>query len=529
MSAVRSSFHTRSRPNTSFGKTLALGIVLLLTGLFIGALTAYAPPLAVALGAASIAAVLGVVLPLPWLLVSTLLVSAVVAGSAEYFLRISQANWIPYILACLLAVRGLVESQLTVRENKPITSNGFAWFAYPAILYLFVLFASVIANLIPAQQAFAAAKNYLMLWGILVGMLSLKRVDRSSTLIWRSALLVAAVQLPVVLYQRLFVSSALGNSASGLSFDAINGTFGGGVLGGRSGALAMFICIALGYLLILWRDRKIGFTKLFALLLLMLPSLFIVEVKAVIFWLPFVALLVFGGQIRKRPVLFILGLATSIVLVVGVIGAYRYSYYNPSGDRSLSSFFTRDLSYFWDPDRFNAASRELGRISALVHWWREAQSSGIAHWLFGYGPGASRGISSLAVGSIAAKYPFFIDTTAASTLLWDVGVVGLVSFCGIFILGSIEARKLSKLSTLPEALRRQLEAAKVGLLLLLSSVIYIRDAIDGATVQFMVFFFLGLIIHARRIAYNRTVVDLHEDRAREAIRQSGRARFSFSR
>ncbi len=422
MSAVRSSFHTRSRPNTSFGKTLALGIVLLLTGLFIGALTAYAPPLAVALGAASIAAVLGVVLPLPWLLVSTLLVSAVVAGSAEYFLRISQANWIPYILACLLAVRGLVESQRTVRENKPITSNGFAWFAYPAILYLFGLFASVIANLIPAQQAFAAAKNYLMLWGILVGMLSLKRVDRSSTLIWRSALLVAAVQLPVVLYQRLFVSSALGNSASGLSFDAINGTFGGGVLGGRSGALAMFICIALGYLLICARQEN----RLH---------------KAVRLAAFYVALTVHRGSqsrnllapLRRSPGLWQPNPKASGLVHLGLCHQHRIGrrrtqslpiqLHDASGDL-LSNFFARDLSYIWDPDRFNPATREMGRVSALVHWWREAQWAGVAHWLFGYGPGASRGISSLAIGSVAARYPFFIDTTAASTLLWDVGVVG---------------------------------------------------------------------------------------------------------
>ena len=53
---------------------------------------------------------------------------------------------------------------------------------------------------------------------------------------------------------------------------------------------------------------------------------------------------------------------------------------------------------------------------------------------------------------------------------------------------------------LPEWLRHQLEASMIGLLLVLSSVIYVRDTIDGTTIQFMIFFFLGTVLYARRLA-----------------------------
>ena len=486
-----------------FGATWAVGVALLVLvlTLVVGAMTALAPVFAAILGVAGALLIFGVLVPLPWLLVLTFLVSAVLAGTAEYFLQIAQANWIPFVLACLIAVRATMEAKFSpgpresARQSAP---NGLPWFAYPAFLYLTVFVASAAANLIPGSQALTASKNYLMMWGVLVAFIAAAPLGRASTWLWRTIVVVGVIQLPIVAFQRLFVSSRLGNSSSSLSFDAINGTFGGGLTGGRSGALAMCICIALAYLLILWRERRIGGMRMIGLGLLLLPTLFIVEVKAVVIWLPTVAFIVFIAQIRQRPFHFFFGVLASVLTVVGVIAAYRYSYYAPGGDRSLEAFFTRDLAYIWDPNRYNPATRELGRMSALVHWWNETRISDLGRVLFGYGPGASRGVSTVAVGAVAARYPFAIDISAAAALLWDLGVVGALAFCAMLLLGAVQAQILKGAARLPGQLRIELEAGMIGLLLILSSVVYVRDSIDGSTVQFMIFFFLGLVIHARR-------------------------------
>lgn len=470
----------------------------------VGIAVAVAPPYATALVLGLMLLGMAVVMPFNGLLLACLVTSAVIGGSAEYFLGISQANWLPFMLSVLLAARGFITAhvQIGARQALPgqrLDRMGWAWFGLPAVVYLFTLVASAASNAIPFSQALASMKNYLLMWGVLVAVIYHRDMERASSQIWRAFVLIGLLQLPVVLYQRFFVASRLANTSASLSFDAINGTFGGGLLGGRSGALAMFICIVLGYLLIMWRAGRLPGWSLAGLAMLLLPSLFMIEVKAVAIWLPLVAMLVFSQQIRRRPSLFLFGFLGSIALAVCVVLVYRYSFYSGSGGGSLWDFLSRQLTYVYDPNRFNPATRELGRVSALVHWWNEAgDRGGVVNWLFGFGPGASRGVSTVAVGTIARLYTFYIDISAAAALLWDVGVVGFIALCLVLIAGAAESWRLSKVEAMPANLRLQLEAAAIALVLILSSVIYVRDAVDGSTIQFLIYFLLGMVVYARR-------------------------------
>lgn len=486
--------------SSQFAVPLALGL-LLPSVVLLAILLALAPLIAALFVVSVVSVILALALPLSWMLILTLAMAALVSGSAEYFMGLSQANWLPFVLSSVVAARALVQAKLQPQEFGATRSSGLgpALFVYPAILYLTILVASAAANAVPAAQALAAFKNYTLMWGVLVCVYYLDSVERTSTLMWRLIVLTSLLQLPVVLYQRFFVASRLGNSASSLSYDAINGTFGGGLTGGRSGALALFICAGWAYLLILWRDRQLKLGWLALLSLFLLASLFVAEVKVVIIWLPLVGLLVFFARIRDRPILFVLGLIGSTCLALAIIAAYRVSYASPTADTSLEHFFTRDLAYVFDPNRFNPATRELGRVSALVHWWRELGSAGIGQLLVGYGPGASRGVSSVAIGTIAKRYPFSLDISAAAGLLWDTGLLGLIAFCSMVGLGAIESKRLSRLRELPTSLRQELEAGYVVLVLVLSSVFYVRDAIDGPILQFVVFFALGVVTCGRRI------------------------------
>jgi hypothetical protein len=247
--------------------------------------------LVLGLGVAAVA----LVIPLQWLLITILFMAAVVGGGAEYFLNIGQANWLPFILATLVGLRAaLFESfKFGSRVQEKQFKRSVAWFWIPVFVYIFTLFAAAVVNFVPLAQLLASVKNYLLMWGVLIAFLHLNDVERTSVLLWRWVLVIAALQLPVVLIQRFFIASKLTNSSSSLSFDAINGTFGGGLLGGRSGALTMFLCIAIAYILILWRDKRLSAIKVVAFLLITLPTMFFVEVKAVVIWLPLVAGLVF--------------------------------------------------------------------------------------------------------------------------------------------------------------------------------------------------------------------------------------------
>lgn len=492
---------TRTARSQASALPWLLGLPLLV---LVGIAVALAPPYATALVLGLMLLGAALFVPFNGLLLACLLTSAVVGGAAEYFLGLSQANWLPFMLAVLLALRGVVMAHVRIGVAPPDSAQrldrlGWAWFGLPAVVYLFTLLASAASNVIPFSQAMASMKNYLLMWGVLAAVIYHQDMERASNQIWRAFIVVGLLQLPVVLYQRFFVASRLSNTSASLSFDAINGTFGGGLLGGRSGALAMFICIVLGYLLILWRAGRLRGWSLAGLVVLLLPTLFLVEVKAVVIWLPLVAVMVFSQQLRRRPLLFLFGFLGSMALAVGVLLVYRYSFYSGSGSGSLWDFLARQVTYIYDPNRFNPATRELGRVSALVHWWNEAgDQGGVVNWLVGFGPGASRGVSTVAVGTIARLYSFFIDISAAAALLWDVGVVGFTAFCLMLVAGAVESWRLSKVTALPALLRLQLEAAGIALVLILSSVIYVRDAVDGSTIQFLIYFLLGMVVFARR-------------------------------
>jgi len=454
-------------------------------------LTAYAPTqsTALVLGATFVAVAFAV--PQRWLLVWTLIFAALIGGSIEYFLGIGQANWIPFILSFVLATRAILESHSPRLAVQRRARQPTALFTVPAWIFLAILVGSAVANAAPILQVLAATKNYLLMWGVLVALALMPNLKQATSLVWKWILIIAAIQLPVTLYQKLFIASKLSNTPGSASFDAINGTFGGGVLGGRSGALAMFICIALAYALIQWRDKRWKTSHLITFLMVTLPTFAVIEVKAIVFWLPAVVFLVFFAVIHRRPLTFLAMLISSVLIAIGVMYVYQESYGGRSGGGSLIEAFLQRISYVFDPDRFNPVSRELGRVSVLTHWWRENSISDPLHFLLGYGPGASRGISTIAIGTVAAHYSFYIDLSAAAALLWDSGLLGLLAFLTMLVLGAVQTKLQARKLGGDESFRVNLEAASIALWLILSSVFYVREAVDGPIVQFTMFFCLG--------------------------------------
>jgi hypothetical protein len=82
-------------------------------------------------------------------------------------------------------------------------------------------------------------------------------------------------------------------------------------------------------------------------------------------------------------------------------------------------------------------------------------------------------------------------------LLWDLGLLGAVSFAGILVFGVLEGFRLMRRKNMPSDLQASVECASIGLLIILSGLIYNRDVIDAASVQFLMFFFLAILMHAK--------------------------------
>jgi hypothetical protein len=487
-------------------------LFLVTTCLIFGLVTAVSP-LAAAFAVTTVfGIIMGFIIPLKWMILAELVLAMMISGSIEYFLGVSQANWLPYLLALVIGFRSIAEK--ATESSRAISgkhsharhnSQMNAWIWIPCFIYMATMVASTALNMAPIAQTLVAIKNYIFMWGLLLAYINSSDFTLLSKNTWKTFIAVAVLQLPVVLYQKFVISAKLSNAggAAGLSWDAVSGTFGGGVLGGHSSAMALCITVAMIYGLLQWREGKWPIKWVVALALATMPSIIFAEVKASIVWIAFGGLLVFARQIRKKPAQFIGGTLMMCVLAGGIAVAYKTMYYD-DGSRYISNetLFDRQIYYFFDPDKFNAETREMGRIASIIFWWRENKSTNAAYIGLGHGLGSSRGQSSIAIGTAAKKYSFFIDTSATTVLLWDVGLIGLFSYLIFQIATILRAFRLAFNPTIPLEYRIQLECAYIGLLIITSGLLYNREAIDNASIQTISLFFLALVLHGSKMLAN---------------------------
>jgi len=246
-----------------------------------------------------------------------------------------------------------------------------------------------------------------------------------------------------------------------------------------------------------WIRMREGMLKMrYALLLvcLTLPSLIIAEVKIAIVWLVVAGGIVFGRELRRRPAVALAGLLAGVMLAGTVALAYRTTYYERSAD--TATVLKKWTEYVFDTNDYRYDLARLGRVTSLV-FWRQQNDPGSVHGLFGHGPGASRSESSVAVGNLAKKYFWALDTHAASTLLWDVGLVGCLSFALALVLAAIAGLRLARDARLAPERRVVAEAAGIALLLAASTLAYTGDAVGNPILQFATFFMLAVIAKAR--------------------------------
>lgn len=450
------------------------------------------------LGLASFIAAMS--LPLVWLVTAELVLATVIAGCLEYFAHSTQGFWAAAGLPLLLALRAVLahsarQTRLRVGHVSPEPPRSALahWVLVSLVVYLLTLLFSAVMNQSPPLQVLVAAKNYVFVWAMLYVFLRDEDFAATSSRFWRLIIWTGVLQLPVVLYQRLFVASKLGNSAAGLSWDAVSGTFGGGLLGGRSAAMAMFIMMAVAYLMIRWRDRQLAGWRAFGLVFLMMPAIFLAEVKMVVIWLAFIGFMVFGRDLLRRPAVAVLALLVMLGLSVGIVFAYLTMYYEGSYTSS-ADLFEKQIGYIFDVNRFNAVTREIGRIASIYFWWTQNQHADITTLMMGSGPGASRSFSSIAVGEIAARYSYYLDTSTLTALLWDTGLIGAFGFVAFGLLAMLAIWRGMAQPDISVAQRQQMEASLIGLMLIYSGFAYNRDAVDSLAIQLLLVFFVAVAL-----------------------------------
>jgi hypothetical protein len=468
------------------------------TAVMIGALISMGNPIPLIMGLGGLVSLFLLFQPLLLLWVvtfSTLIFAGIVA---YHFPSLNKLWWAGYILSAMLYVSALLHSLFLRNSDKKRRSSSHL--GYPILGLVGISLLSTIVNKAPAWQVVLAIKS-MFLYGGVWAALALIKFTPTQIKQWLLGLLgIGLVQALPVAYQFVFVRSA--RIASGLgaqaeTADSVVGTFGGSMEGGGYGAvLGLYACILFVGLFAFQRAGLIKRFDLFWMLGLLVPPLLLTEVKAVFIYLPIGFAFLYRDVLKTRPLAFVSG--ALLVLSFGMILLIGYQLIHWSGDKGES--FTDNVTHYFGysfGDKFEGKEATVyGRMTrreVLEFWWDKHGTDEILTTLIGHGLGASR-TSGLDTGHIAKKYaPLQIDLSALSTLLWDVGVIGVLAVLMTLFLGYVQAGRLAGSLQL-EAWQRAVAAClQIMFVWTAINLGYDRSVTTAAPMTFILMVSLGLV------------------------------------
>jgi hypothetical protein len=347
----------------------------------------------------------------------------------------SRMLWAISMLALLLWVPGTFYLiRLNPKQEKHVPL--FIWMA--GIFVVYALIASVF-NLHSFGQLLGGFKRYFQAFGLMLALTAmlLTRKDFDG---WLKLLLgIAILQLPFALFERFVLVALRGGMGSGEATDIVAGTMGANLKGGSPNAImVMLVLIAFAFIFARWKEKLIDTRRLCLLSFLLLTPLVLGETKIVVVMLPILALVLLRKDIKKEPLKY-LPIFSGLLLLTMALG-YVYVYYLL--DSNFIDVFNTTISY--NIGNVGYGTLLLNRTSAMTFWW------GLHGWydpisfMLGHGIGSSYG-SGQDAGHMAQVYRGYgINLTTISTILWDLGVVGLVLYCSIFVIAWMQVGNIWK-------------------------------------------------------------------------------------
>jgi hypothetical protein len=321
------------------------------------------------------------------------------------------------------------------RRAQPV----FLWMALGFVVYCMLVTA---VQWITLEQFVAGFKRYFQGYGVLFALAT--SLHAATTMPrWRKILLMLAFfQLPFALYEFVVMVPMRGGlDAGGEATDVVAGTFGANLEGGSANAeMSAFLLIVLMFLLTAWRMRAVRRRRLLWMGLLCLAPLALGETKIVVVLLPLMILTMLRKEIAVNPRKLMLGAAACIGLTL-LLG---YLYITIMDRNTVAEAI--ELITEYNVGQVGYGGNLLNRMTALTFWWDRHDLSDPLHFLFGHGIGSSFwGDNSPLPGHIAVMHPNYgIGLTTAATLLWDVGLVGLLFHGAIFGAAWITANRVWK-------------------------------------------------------------------------------------
>lgn len=438
---------------------------------------------------------------IPSALILTLLLalSFVGVGLAMYYFGLGQAAWLPYAISMFLWIKLPIDA-LTAGPNaraSPLPRPplpAFIWFLFA---FFGVAIISTAANQTPFINWLVGGKNFLFIWSIAFLVASGAISERYLKGVWLGLLGVAVLQAPFAALQHFTTFASSGN------WDAVVGTFGGNPEGGgSSGAMAIFLSIAVGMTLAFTKNRQIPLWAGVISFIATMTALLLSETKIFFILGPIMVAFVLLHEVRRRPG-FVLVSLVAVVASSAIVAVFYMNNYAPSQSGARDTDARSYLDYLsgvdTQPDFVNRKTGEVSRLGAPLLWLKLAQQHGIDKRLIGYGMTASRASQTVGYGAAAKSFPFMLTTSALTVLLWDTGLLGATFFLMMLASAALVAWRISRSVRIPLFHRTALEVSAGALIVCLLSCLYNDAMIDGPSLQIFLAFIVGYVLYwARR-------------------------------
>lgn len=471
---------------------------LMFVPLFLGAVIGLDAPVLVAILSGIVGAVMVfAMMDTRGMILVMFVLTFLVQGSAQYFGHIRQAPWLAVGIAGLFFMRCLLELTTQNRAQiKAVKNQRMSMVMVSLVLYLACFATSFLVNRSSISQLIASMKANLPMFGVLVALFWFHWGTKGMTRLWRLMMWITVLQLPVVVYQHFVVAA---RRAQG--FDSVVGTFGGTQgAGGLSAIMVVFVITTLGYCLACWnrgllsKKVTVSFVAVFVLIILM------GEVKASFVWIPLITFIVLRKRALKNVfTLVTYGTVTTCLLLL-IYVVYNALYWgNLKGNEGTAAEkLDRTGGYFFDTSNVDYKTGEVSRGASLGLWANDRNSS-LPKRLIGYGPGASKTGGALGKGEVARRFePLSIDSTTMSSMLWDIGILGVLAYTSLMITGIWTAVRFLWSGRGSEHQKAMVEACVASMLIMTSLLIYNRALTDEPTLQLLFLFMLGTIVQVDR-------------------------------
>lgn len=448
-------------------------------------------PIALVLGTIVGIALLSTLSLVVWIvLAGTLLVS----GPVVMFVPgLEKMTWLFSMLGLLLAGGALLHSAVG-RKRLPGEMPGFILLA-AAVAGLGLL--SLLHSDGSLSEGVRAAKRYYQYFGLAFALAVVPFAPAVVRRWWIFVVALAFVQVPFTIYQRIFLVPLLEGRPNVVPIDIVVGTMEGSLWGGGSSSvMALLVVCAIAFLLAAYRDGLLGRAKLGLAILVLATPLVIGEVTLLVVLLPLAFAAVFHDLIRMSPLraLGALALASSIAAA----GGWFYLMINAAPGDSLADIVDGLIAYnFGSAGYFGGSS--LNRTSVYTYWLQNHGLADPVALVFGHGLGSSfGGLNEPDPGHMDLRHSgLYIGLTAASSLLWDLGLLGFSLYAILHVTVARAALALTRSASkgFDRAFCRALFAMS---LMLIAMLVYSNGAISVPSQQVLTALTLGLIAWRQR-------------------------------